>query len=125
MVIEDDLDNLESIVDLLQEEGYDVVTARTGQEAAERLHGTHPAAPTGPQPLLGKTVVITGTLPTLSREEATRRAEQAGAKVTGSVSKKTDFVLVGESAGTKLTKAQSLGVETIDEAEFLKRIEGA
>jgi DNA ligase (NAD+) len=81
-----------------------------------------PPAPAGPQPLLGKTVVITGTLPTLSREEAIRRAEEAGAKVTGSVSKKTDFVLVGESAGTKLTKAQTLGIEIIDEPEFLRRI---
>ena len=92
------------------------------RQAGVRLEDEAPAAPSGPQPLLGKTVVITGTLPTLSREEATRRAEAAGAKVTGSVSKKTDFVLVGESAGTKLTKAQSLGVETIDEAEFLRRL---
>jgi DNA ligase (NAD+) len=94
------------------------------RKAGVRLQDEAPPAPTGPQPLLGKTVVITGTLPTLSREEATRRAEQAGAKVTGSVSKKTDFVLVGESAGTKLTKAQSLGVEIIDEAEFLRRLAG-
>lgn len=95
------------------------------RRAGVRMEDEAAAAPTGPQPLAGKTVVITGTLPTLSREEATRLAEEAGAKVTGSVSKKTDFVLVGESAGTKLTKAQSLGVETIDEAEFLKRIKGA
>jgi DNA ligase (NAD+) len=87
---------------------------RTQDEAA--------AAPAGPQPLAGKTVVITGTLPTLSREESTRLAEEAGARVSGSVSKKTAFVVVGESAGTKLTKAQELGVETIDEAEFLRRL---
>jgi DNA ligase (NAD+) len=92
------------------------------RQAGVRMEDEAPPAPAGPQPLLGKTVVITGTLPTLSREEATRRAEEAGAKVTGSVSKKTDFVLVGESAGTKLSKAESLGVEIIDEAEFLRRL---
>jgi DNA ligase (NAD+) len=92
------------------------------RRAGVRMKDEAPQAPAGPQPLAGKTVVITGTLPTLSREEATRRAEEAGAKVTGSVSKKTSFVLVGESAGTKLTKAQELGVEIIDEGEFLRRI---
>jgi DNA ligase (NAD+) len=67
----------------------------------------------------GKTFVLTGTLPTLTREEATAKIEALGGKVTGSVSKKTDFVLAGEEAGSKLTKAQELGVKTIDEKEFL------
>jgi DNA ligase (NAD+) len=80
------------------------------------------ALPDAPQPLAGKTIVITGTLPTLSREAATEAAEAAGARVTSSVSKKTDFVLVGDSPGTKQAKAEQLGVETIDEAEFLRRI---
>lgn len=79
---------------------------------------------TGPQPLLGTTLVITGTLPTLSREEATQKAEAAGARVTASVSKKTSFVLAGTDAGSKLTKAQSLGIAVIDEAEFLRRLQG-
>jgi DNA ligase (NAD+) len=92
------------------------------RRAGVRTKDEAPETPAGPQPLAGKTVVITGTLPTLTREDAIRLAEQAGAKVTGSVSKKTDFVLVGESAGTKLAKAETLGVEIIDEAEFLKRI---
>jgi DNA ligase (NAD+) len=78
----------------------------------------------GPQPLLGTTLVITGTLPTLSREEATQQAEAAGARVTASVSKKTSFVLAGTDAGSKLTKAQSLGIAVIDEAEFLRRLKG-
>ncbi len=68
----------------------------------------------------GKTFVLTGTLPTLKREEATAKIEALGGKVSGSVSKKTDFVLAGAEAGSKLTKAQELGVKILDEAEFLK-----
>ncbi len=66
----------------------------------------------------GKTFVLTGTLPTLSREEATSLIEGAGGKVSGSVSKKTSYVLAGEEAGSKLEKAQSLGVAVLDEAQF-------
>ena len=71
-------------------------------------------------PFAGKTFVLTGTLPTLTREEATAKIEAAGGKVSGSVSKKTDFVLAGAEAGSKLDKAQELGVKILDEAEFLK-----
>ena len=67
----------------------------------------------------GKTFVLTGTLPTMTREEATAKIEARGGKVSGSVSKKTDFVLAGAEAGSKLTKAQELGVSILDEAEFL------
>ena len=77
-----------------------------------------PAAKAGP--FAGKTFVLTGTLPTLTREEATAKIEALGGKVSGSVSKKTDYVLAGEDAGTKLDKAQKLGVKIIDEKEFLK-----
>ena len=70
----------------------------------------------------GKTVVLTGTLPTLSREQAKERIEAAGGKVSGSVSKKTSFVVAGEDAGSKLDKARDLGVEIIDEAGFLERL---
>ena len=76
-----------------------------------------PAAKAGP--LAGKTFVLTGTLPTLTREEAKAKIESLGGKVTGSVSKKTDFVLAGEEAGSKLDKAQKLGVKIISEADFL------
>jgi DNA ligase (NAD+) len=72
-----------------------------------------------PQPLSGKTFVITGTLPTLSRDEAKDKVEAAGGKVAGSVSKKTDYVVAGEEAGSKLVKAQALGVPVIDEAALL------
>jgi len=70
-------------------------------------------------PLAGKTFVLTGTFPTLSREEAKERLEAAGAKVAGSVSKKTDYVVAGEAAGSKLDKARELGVSVIDEAGML------
>ena len=72
----------------------------------------------------GKTFVLTGTLPTLTREEATAKIEAAGGKVTGSVSRKTDFVLAGAEAGSKLTKAQELGVKILDEAHFLTLTQG-
>ena len=68
----------------------------------------------------GQTFVLTGTLPTLSREAAAAKIEAAGGKVSGSVSKKTNYVLAGEEAGSKLEKAQALGVAVIDEAEFLR-----
>jgi DNA ligase (NAD+) len=70
----------------------------------------------------GKTFVLTGTLPKMTREEATAKIEAAGGKVSGSVSKKTDFVLAGAEAGSKLEKAQELGVKILDEAEFLKML---
>ena len=71
--------------------------------------------------LAGKTVVITGTLPTMSRTRATEVVEQAGGRVTNSVSRATSFLVAGEEAGSKLEKARSLGVEIIDEDELLKR----
>ena len=79
-----------------------------------------PAGYSGPPPgegvLAGKTVVLTGTLPDLTREQATEMIMAAGGKVTGSVSKKTDYVVAGESAGSKLAKAEQLGVAVLDEA---------
>jgi DNA ligase (NAD+) len=71
-------------------------------------------------PFTGKTFVLTGTLPTLKREEAAAKIESLGGKVSGSVSKKTDFVVAGDEAGSKLDKAQKLDVKIIDEKEFLK-----
>lgn len=75
-------------------------------------------------PFFGKTIVITGTLPTLGRDELSKRLEACGAKVTGSVSKKTDFVIAGEKAGSKLTKAQDLGITIIDDEEIVLQMLG-
>ena len=72
--------------------------------------------------LSGKTIVVTGTLPTLSREDAEKLISQHGGKPSGSVSKKTAFVLAGEKAGSKLTKAQTLGIPVVDEETFLKML---
>ena len=74
--------------------------------------------------LTGKTLVLTGTLPTLKREEAEQQILAAGGKVIGSVSKKTSYVLAGADAGSKLEKAQALGVAIIDEAKFLQLLQG-
>jgi DNA ligase (NAD+) len=82
--------------------------------------GSRGRAVRAPNDITGKTFVLTGTLPTLTREEATAKIEAAGGKVSGSVSKKTDIVVAGEEAGSKLKKAQQLGVMILDEGEFLK-----
>jgi DNA ligase (NAD+) len=73
-------------------------------------------------PLTGKIFVLTGTLNEMSRDDAKQLIQQLGGKVTGSVSKKTDFLVYGEKAGSKLTKAQSLDIGILDESEFLKLI---
>jgi DNA ligase (NAD+) len=86
------------------------------------LNFTEPGAAGGHGALSGKTYVLTGTLPTLSRAEATGLIESAGGRVAGSVSKKTDAVVAGEEAGSKLEKAKELGVEVIDEDELLRRV---
>ena len=83
---------------------------------------TEPEAVAATGPLAGKSCVLTGTLPTLSRAQATALIERAGGHVTGSVSKQTDLLIAGEAAGSKLEKARDLGIEIIDEAELLRRI---
>jgi DNA ligase (NAD+) len=94
-------------------------------ELIERLHaaGLHfeeEGPPPGEGPLAGRTLVLTGTLPTLTREQASERILAAGGKVTSAVSKKTDYLVAGESPGSKLEKAQRLGVAVLDEAGFLE-----
>jgi DNA ligase (NAD+) len=94
-------------------------------EVIERLQGsgirwadTEPQKVAADGPLSGKTFVLTGTLSDMTRDQAKTRIQALGGKVTGSVSKKTDYVVFGEKAGSKLTKAQNLGVETLDEEQF-------
>jgi DNA ligase (NAD+) len=89
--------------------------------AGIRMEDPEPEAPVE-GPLSGSTIVLTGGLEALSRDDAAAAAEAVGAKVASSVSKKTDFVVAGENPGSKLAKAEQLGVEVIDEAEFLERL---
>ena len=121
-----------SLNDLVQIEGFGEKTAEAvrtwfNQPVNRALVGELHAAGVVPTPpaeavagavLAGKTVVLTGTLPTLSREEATALIEAAGGKVSGSVSRKTHYMLAGEEAGSKLEKAKALGVLILDEAGF-------
>ena len=90
--------------------------------AVRQLTFREPDAAASDGALRGQTVVITGTLPTLSRQQATELIEQAGGRVTDSVSKKTSFVLAGDNPGSKLDKARSLGIEVIDESELRRRL---
>ncbi|MBI5386366.1 MAG: NAD-dependent DNA ligase LigA [Verrucomicrobia bacterium] len=112
----------------------DFFASASGKKILQRLHQLH-IQPTGaatsaaPQaaagrPLAGKTFVLTGTLPTLSRDEASALIRDAGGNVTSSVSKNTDFVLAGESVGSKLDKARELGIAVLDEAQFRKMLGG-
>lgn len=99
----------------------------TRTELKELLKKVEPRAPKrssggGAGKLAGKTLVLTGTLPTLSRSDATRLIEESGGRVSSSVSKKTDFVVAGEEAGSKLDKARELGVQVIDEVALLKML---
>jgi DNA ligase (NAD+) len=100
------------------------------RELVEKLrsHGVNflskETRPAAGGPLAGKTVVITGTLPGVTREDAARRLEAAGARIAGSVSRKTDYVVAGEAAGSKLEKAKSLRVDTVTWNEMLDLLEG-
>ena len=94
-------------------------------EVAHLLEFVTPIPPRksgGAGALVGATVVLTGTFPTLSRSDASKLVEEAGGKVSSSVSKKTTFVVAGAEAGSKLDKATDLGIEVIDESELLKRL---
>ena len=99
-------------------------TDPTNQRVIERLRAVGvgmdaPVAPAGPQPLAGKTIVLTGSLPTLSREAARELIERSGGRVVSSVSRKTDYVVVGEAAGSKADDARRMGVTMLDEAGLL------
>src|ERR1019366_8300526 len=93
------------------------------REVGLRFHEEGPPPSQGP--LAGRTLVLTGSLPQLSREEATHRIMAAGGRVTGSVSRKTDYLVAGESPGSKLEKAERLGVTVLDEAALRRLLSGA
>jgi len=94
-----------------QQLGKELASLDLAMTAEKRVVGTA---------LAGMTFVLTGTLPTLTRDEAKAKIEAAGGQVSGSVSKKTSFVVAGEEAGSKLEKAEQLGVKVLDEAGLLE-----
>jgi DNA ligase (NAD+) len=122
---EEELTEVEGMGPILATTVHETLAEERTRELVERLRGyglrmeEEGAAPAAEGPLAGKTLVLTGTLPNLTRPEATARIEAAGGKVTGSVSKKTDYLVAGEDPGTKLTKAQELGTEVLDEEGLL------
>jgi DNA ligase (NAD+) len=118
---EEELTAVEGVGPIMAATVHETLAEERTRDLVGRLRGhglqmeeEGPAAPED-GPLVGKTLVLTGTLPTLTRPEATQRIEAAGGKVTGSVSKKTDYVVAGEDPGSKMTRAQDLGVEILDE----------
>jgi DNA ligase (NAD+) len=123
---EEDLAGVEGVGPIMAKTVHETLAEDRTRELVGRLrdYGLQmeeegPEAPTE-GPLVGKTVVLTGTLPNLTRPDATARIEAAGGKVTGSVSKKTDYVVAGDDPGTKLTKAQELGTDVLDEDGLLE-----
>ena len=101
------------LIDRLQSAGVSLAAQPAASDDTEAAHSS---------PLAGKIFVLTGTLPNLSRSEAKTAIQKAGGKVTGSVSRKTDYVVLGEDAGSKLKKAESLGIPCLSEAELMSML---
>lgn len=126
----EELAQIRDIGDKIAESAVTWLNVPTNIDLVERLAAAGltmtftPPASQEDNPFFGKTLVFTGTMPTLGRAEAKTMAQDVGAKVSGSVSKKTDYVIAGAEAGSKLEKAQQLGVTVIDEAEFLRLLKG-
>ena len=121
----DELQRAEEVGPKVAESVYQFFHEPHNQELVERLRAAglkfeYEVKRKKGGPFEGLTFVLTGTLPNLSREEATRVIEAAGGKVSGSVSRKTSYVVAGEEAGSKLDKARSLGVQVIDERRLLE-----
>jgi len=106
------------------DESHNVEVIRRLQDLGVSWIDSEPQNVLDEGPLIGKTFVLTGTLAAMTRDEAKVLIQQRGGKVTGSVSKKTDFLVYGENPGSKLAKAQSLEVATLNESEFHALIEG-
>jgi DNA ligase (NAD+) len=109
----------ESVLDFFAKDGTQDLVRRLREAGVNMRYN----GPKKTDRLAGKTLVVTGTLPTLSRTQAEALITQNGGKASSSVSKKTSYVLAGEAAGSKLTKAQSLGVPVISEEEFLAMLQ--
>ncbi|MFN7753939.1 MAG: BRCT domain-containing protein, partial [Pseudomonadota bacterium] len=108
-----------------QPHNREVIDALLAAGVAPRAEAVPPPGATlGASAIAGRTFVLTGTLPTLTRDEARALIEAAGGKVTGSVSRKTDFVVAGDEAGSKLERARELGVAVLDEAGLRERLGG-
>ncbi|HEY5225540.1 MAG TPA: NAD-dependent DNA ligase LigA, partial [Methylovirgula sp.] len=120
-----EINNIEGIGDVVAESVADFFQEQHNEEVLDALLSHVTPTPmeeiVSASPVAGKTVVFTGALEKMTREEAKAQAERLGAKVTGSVSKKTDLVVAGPGAGSKLDKAKEFGIETIDEDEWLRR----
>ena len=122
---EEELTEVEGMGPIMAKTVHETLAEERTRELIERLraHGLQMEeegpAPPSEGPLVAKTVVLTGTMPNLSRPEATARIEAAGGKVTGSVSKNTDYLVAGADPGSKLTRAQELGTEVLDEEGLL------
>jgi DNA ligase (NAD+) len=110
---------------VIHEQLHDPIMLKLIADLRERgLRFEQEGPPPGEGPLAGMTLVLTGTLPDLTREQATERILAAGGRVTGSVSRKTSYVVAGESAGSKLADAERLGVPVLDEPGLLALLDG-
>jgi DNA ligase (NAD+) len=128
----DQLTNIDDVGEVIAQSLFQWFGDNRNRQLVERLRKAglnmrsalyQPRAAAGP--FAGKTFVLTGTLPTLKREEAAAKIEALGGKVSGSVSKKTDYVVAGDDAGSKLDKARQLGIRILDEQQFLQLCQGS
>ena len=121
----DDISEIEGFGDVMAESVYNAFREPHMTELISRLRDagvkmTYDKQSAEDDRFSGRTFVLTGTLPTMKRDDAKKLIESYGGKVTGSVSKKTDYVVAGEEAGSKLTKAQELGIEILSEADLIE-----
>ena len=123
------LSQINEIGEIIARSVYDFLHSEHGRKVVDELRGVgvkmnslSQVADAGPKPLAGKTLVVTGTLTRYGRDEIESLIQQLGGRAASSVSKKTDFVVAGDKAGSKLDKAKQLGVPVIDEAEFERMV---
>ena len=123
LIVENELGTISDLKATLGNLGHTVAAvASNGEEAMRKADDLNPDLIIIDLKLKGKTFVLTGTMESMGRDEAKEKIRALGGDVSGSVSKNTDYVVAGESAGSKLDKAQELGVKVITEEEFLEMI---